>query len=98
MTIADKAIHRMLEEQNKLNVEFANMPEVRVDQEMSDYYPEDEFETISRTEIHQDGTKVELRRFIDRKLYKVVFTNGIEISEIIKWFDLEDTKFKLCGK
>lgn len=98
MEPTDKVLQAMLAKQNLLNEDFKNQPITREVDTPLTVFPELKVTGISRTEVVEvgDGEVIELRRFIDRKLYKMVFTKGLTMKGLIKWFNVGDELFMKC--
>jgi len=88
----------MLMQQKIDNDKFINMPVERIDDVVTLIIPPEDV-IVSKTVIvvNDDGVVV-LRRFIDRKLWSVEFTNGLNIDKVQGWFDLPDDKFLRLAK
>lgn len=98
MEIANSAIDKMIEEQNVLNERFKNQTATREEEIVETIFIERKVTGISRTEVEElEGGKVILKRFIERKLYKVAFNKGLTIGELVRWFDTEDELFIKCS-
>lgn len=98
MELLNMQLEKMLATQAKLNDEFVNQEVTRVIDEPLPVFTERKVTGVSRTEIVELGNgAVELKRFIDRKLYKMVFTKGLTISGVIKWFEVQDELFIKCS-
>lgn len=94
----DRMLEKMLEQQDRDNELFKNMPVERIDDVITLIVPPEDV-IVSKTVIvvNDDGVVV-LRRFIDRKLWSVEFTNGLNIDKVQGWFDLSDDKFLRLAK
>lgn len=93
-----KNLEQMLEQQKLDNDKFINMPIERIDDVITLIIPPEDV-IVSKTviNVNDDGVVV-LRRFIDRKLWSVEFTNGLNIDKVQGWFDLSDDKFLRLAK
>ena len=93
----DKMLEKMLEQQSKDNDKFINMPVERIDDVVTLIIPPEDV-IVSKTVIVVNDGVVVLRRFINRKLWSVEFTNGLNIDKVQGWFDLSDDKFLRLAK
>lgn len=92
------ALKKMLQQQERDNELFKNMPIERIDDVMTLIIPPEDV-IISKTVIVvNDGGVVVLRRFIDRKLWSISFASGLGIDKVQGWFDLSDEKFLKLAK
>lgn len=94
----EKLLKSMQQEQKRINDAFVNMPVERIDDVVALIIPPEEC-TIGKTRffVYDDG-KVELKRFIDRKLWCVSFTNGLGLDKVNSWLELPDEKFMKLAK
>ena len=92
------AIQKMLQQQERDNELFKNMPIERIDDVITLIIPPEDV-IVSKTVIvvNDDGVVV-LRRFIDRKLWSLTFAGGLNIDKVQSWFDLSDDKFLRLAK
>lgn len=92
-------LETMLEQQKLENDKFANMPVERIDDDVITLIiPPEEVISSKTVIVVNDNGVVVLRRFIDRKLWSVEFTNGLSIDKVQGWFDLSDDKFLRLAK
>ena len=91
MELTTKLLEDMKAKQKVLNDRFTNLPVTREVEIPLTVFMERKVTGISHTEVVElnDGI-IELRRFIDRKLYKMTFTKGISITGLIKVLGTDD--------
>ena len=92
------AIQKMLQQQERDNELFKNMPIERIDDVITLIIPPEDV-IVSKTVIvvNDDGVVV-LRRFIDRKLWSISFANGLGIDKVQSWLDVSDKVFLKLAK
>ena len=88
----------MLQQQERDNELFKNMPIERIDDVITLILPPEEIIAGKTVIVVNDDGVVVLRRFIDRKLWSVSFAGGLSIDKVQGWFDVSDDKFLRLAK
>lgn len=91
------ALKKMLQQQERDNELFKNMPIERIDDVITLIIPPEDV-IVSKTVIVVNDGVVVLRRFIDRKLWSISFASGLSIDKVQGWLDLSDEKFLRLAK
>ncbi len=92
-------VDKMLHEQKIINDKFINMPIERLDDVVTLIVPPEEC-TVSKTRFFVDDVTgvLVIKRFIDRKLWSISFTNGLSFDKVNSWLELSDDKFMRIAK
>ena len=90
---SDKVIDKMLLQQSKDNEDFKLMKVTRLEEPILHSLPIAEGKLVGCTIPDYNSDMVMLKRFICSKLYVIEFREDIKVSEVVKYFELDNATF-----